>query len=301
MTHDARPALLSAALDAAARGWPVHPLRPGGKGSALHGERSCTGRSHCTNGHVKWEQRATCDPERIRRTWQSGAFNVGIAPGPAHLLVVDLDIPKGKDGSDAPCGATNFQALCEHAGAPWPATYTVRTPSGGLHLYFHTASRLPSTAGALAERIDTRAWGGNIVAAGSHTSQGAYVIEVHGAVAELPDWLHTLLQPPAVAPGTARLAPLLAPGTVSRRASVALEREAAQVAGTGEGGRNQRLLAGARALGRFVAWGEIPRHVVEEAFQAAGEAAGLSASECTATIRSALNWSIRTARPREAA
>ncbi|MEU6001891.1 bifunctional DNA primase/polymerase [Streptomyces sp. NPDC047197] len=296
--------LLTAALMAAARGWPVHPLRPGGKGSALHGERVCRGRGPCTHGHMKWEQRATCDPERIRRTWQTGAFNVGIAPGPAHLLVVDLDIPKGKDSADAPCGATNFQALCERAGAPWPATYTVRTPSGGLHLYFHTAHRLPSTAGTLAARIDTRGWGGNIVAAGSYTPHGAYTVDVDGPTAELPDWLHTLLQaPPAppAAPAVARLAPLLVPGTASRRASVALEREAAGVAGAGEGGRNQRLLAGARALGRFVAWGEIPRQVVEEAFQAAGEAAGLSAPECTATIRSALNWSIRTACPREAA
>ncbi|MER5183574.1 bifunctional DNA primase/polymerase [Streptomyces sp. NPDC002896] len=304
MTHDARSALLRAALDAAARGWPVHPLRPGAKGSALHGERSCTHRGVCASGHVKWEQRATCDPERIRRTWQTGAFNVGIAPGPAGLLVVDLDIPKAettKGSSDAPCGATNFQALCERAGAPWPATYTVRTPSGGLHLYFHTHHHLPSTKGTLADHIDTRAWGGNIVASGSRTPQGAYAVDVGGPVAELPDWLHTLLRAPAPASGSARLAPLLVPGTVSRRAHVALEREAAQVTGTGEGGRNQRLLEAARSLGRFVAWGEIPRHVVEEAFQAAGEAAGLTSSECRATIRSALDWSIRTARPREAA
>ncbi|OAH11326.1 bifunctional DNA primase/polymerase [Streptomyces jeddahensis] len=302
MTHDARSALLRAALDAAARGWPIHPLRPGAKGSALHGERSCTGRGPCSSGHVKWEQRATTDPERIRRTWSAGAFNVGIAPGPAHLLVVDLDIPKDektKGSSDAPCGATNFQALCERAGASWPATYTVRTPSGGLHLYFHTRHRLPSTKGTVAEHIDTRAWGGNVVAAGSHTAQGAYAVDVDGPVADLPDWLHTLLRAPAAASTAAGLAPLLVPGTVSRRAHVALEREAEQVAETGEGGRNQRLLEAARSLGRFVAWGEIPRHVVEEAFQAAGEMAGLSASECTATIRSALNWSIRTVRPRE--
>ncbi|WP_409056803.1 bifunctional DNA primase/polymerase [Streptomyces sp. SYP-A7185] len=301
MTHPPAPALLDAALDAAARGWPVHPLRPGGKGSALHGERACTGSGPCTSGHVKWEQRATCDPERIRRTWQTGAFNVGIAPGPAHLLVVDLDIPKGQDGPDAPCGATNFQALCERAGVPWPATYTVRTPSGGLHLYFHTPHHLPSTAGKLAARIDTRAWGGNIVAARSRTPHGTYTVDVDSQVAELPNWLHTLLRTPATTPGPARLAPLLLPGQASRRAHAALEREAAQVAGTGEGGRNQRLLAGARALGRFVAWGEISRSVVEEAFQAAGEMAGLPAPECRTTIRSALDWSIRTARPREAA
>ncbi|MFA3838619.1 bifunctional DNA primase/polymerase [Streptomyces aureus] len=304
MTHDAQPALLRAALDAAAHGWPVHPLRPGGKGSALHGERSCTGRGPCATGHLKWEQRATTDPERIRRTWQTGPFNIGIAPGPARLLVVDLDIPKaGKTtgSSDAPCGATNFQALCERAGAPWPATYTVRTPSGGLHLYFHTAEHvLHSTAGTLASHIDTRGWGGNIVAAGSHTPHGAYAVDIDAPVSALPAWLLDALRAPAPAPVTMS-APLLIPSTVTRRAEAALERETADVTATGEGGRNSRLLAGARALGRFVAWGEIPRVVVEEAFQAAGEAAGLPAAECRTTIRSALDWSIRTARPREAA
>ncbi|WP_406494674.1 hypothetical protein [Streptomyces sp. NBC_01604] len=42
----------------------------------------------------------------------------------------------------------------------------------------------------------------------------------------------------------------------------------------------------------FVAWGDLPRHVVEQALQEAGETAGLSASECRSTLRSALNWSI---------
>ncbi len=101
-------------------------------------------------------------------------------------------------------------------------------------------------------------------------------------------------------------APLLVPGRTTRRAQVALEREAAVVRGTPEaggpeGGRNKQLLVSARALGRFVAWGEIPRDVAEEAIQGAGEAAGLSAVECRTTIRSALDRSIRTCRPRDAA
>ncbi|MFM9369038.1 bifunctional DNA primase/polymerase [Streptomyces sp. Da 82-17] len=298
-----RERLLDSALAAAARGWHVHPLRPGAKGSALHGERSCTRQGVCADGHVKWEQRATHDAERIRRTWGAGGFNVGIAPGPSGLLVVDLDVPKDKDSSGAPGGADNFQALCERAGQPWPATYTVRTPSGGLHLYFHTTHRLPSTASTLAALIDTRAWGGNVVAAGSTTPQGPYEVDVDRPAAELPGWLLDLLQTPAAPakPAPALTAPLLVSSSVTRRASVALDRETAEVAATGEGGRNSRLLAGARSLGRFVAWGEIPRHVVEEAFQAAGESAGLPPHECRTTIRSALDWSIRTARPREAA
>lgn len=40
MTHDRNTTLLDAALRAAAS-WYVHPLRPGGKAPALHGEDRC--------------------------------------------------------------------------------------------------------------------------------------------------------------------------------------------------------------------------------------------------------------------
>jgi hypothetical protein len=147
--------------------------------------------------------------------------------------------------------------------------------------------------------IDTRAWGGYVVAPGSTTPDGAYEVLVKAPVAALPRWLAPLLLEPS-RPATRASAPLLIPEAVTRRARVALERETAAVAAAKQGGRNNRLLAGARALGRFVAWGEIPRDVVEEAFQAGGKAAGLPAAECRATIRSALDWSIRTCRPRDA-
>ncbi|MFD0416106.1 bifunctional DNA primase/polymerase [Streptomyces sp. NPDC127108] len=307
MTHHTaarRAHLLAAALAAAARGWHVHPLRPGGKGSALHGERACPRTSECADGHRKWEQRATIDPGRIRRAWTAGAFNVGIATGPSNLIVVDLDVSKdqaGKDSSDAPDGATSFEALCERAGQPVPLTYTVRTPSGGRHLYYtvRPGIRLFNTARTVAPNVDTRAWGGNIVAAGSTTSQGTYEVINGAPVADLPAWLLQHLQS---SPTSDRMpAPLLLFGQATRRAEASLERETAAVRGTSEGGRNNRLLSGARAMGRFIAWGEIPRDVVETAFQAAGEAAGLSPGECRTTIHSALNWSIRTCRPRATA
>ena len=75
-------------------------------------------------------------------------------------------------------------------------------------------------------------------------------------------------------------------------AAAALDNETRAVAATAEGGRDEALLRGARALGRFVAWGDLPRHVVEQALQDAGEAGGLSPGQCRSTIRSALNWSI---------
>ncbi|MEV6178407.1 bifunctional DNA primase/polymerase [Streptomyces sp. NPDC052015] len=292
--------LLGAALCSAEQGWPVIPLYPGSKRPAGHPERSCPGTGRCADGHRTPEQRATTDPGLIRAAWAQRPYNVGIATGPAGLLVVDLDVCKPEEQEGAPDGATSLAALCERAGQPLPATYQVRTPSGGRHLYFTAppGGKLPSSVNRLGPHIDTRAWGGYVVAPGSTTPEGAYEILDDAPVAALPSWLTALLAEPSRPAGPVAVTPVR-DGT--RAARAALERETAAVRGTPEGGRNTRLLAGARALGRFVAWGEITRDVVEEAFQGAGEAAGLSSAECRATIRSALDWSVRTCRPRETA
>src|SRR5690349_4361606 len=74
-----------------------------------------------------WPNLATTDHERIGAWWsQWPNANVGIIPGP-EVGVVDIDIGKG--------GEETWQRLCKEHGAP-PATFSVRTPSGGRHLYF---------------------------------------------------------------------------------------------------------------------------------------------------------------------
>ncbi|MFC5957723.1 bifunctional DNA primase/polymerase [Streptomyces pratens] len=297
--HDPCP-LLRAALDAAERGWHVFPLRPGTKRPALHGEKACTRTGPCVGGHRKWEQRATTDPDRIRAAWSRAPFNVGIATGPSRLVVVDLDVPKDKGSSDAPYGAATFAALCERAGHPVPDTYRTRTASGGTHLYFTAPHgvRLTNTAGTVAASVDTRAWGGYVVAAGSTLPAGAYEALCGPETAVLPGWLHTILQPAPARP----VGPLRLPAVDGSRAALAaLEAECAVVAAAPEGLRNVTLNRCAFKVGRFVAWGDLPRHVAEQAFQAVGEAVGLTAAECRTTIRSALDSSLRTARPREAA
>ncbi|MFD3944069.1 bifunctional DNA primase/polymerase [Streptomyces sp. NPDC058579] len=300
MTHDPRLALLRAALDAAERGWPVFPLRPGDKRPAGHPEASCPGTGRCADGHLVPERRATLDPDLIRAAWTMRPYNVGIATGPAGLLVVDLDTLKPKDVKGTPDGVTSLQALCERAGQAVAATYRVRTASGGEHLYFTAPAgvRLRSTAGTLAPKVDTRGWGGYVVAPGSVLPSGSYDVLDDVPVGELPVWLLEALAP---SQKSVRPVALSMPSRASRYADVVLEREAAAVATAVEGGREAELFRAARAVGRLVAWGDLDRHVVEEAFQVAGESAGLRPAECRSTLRSALNWSIRTARPRETA
>ncbi|MFE0251761.1 bifunctional DNA primase/polymerase [Streptomyces sp. NPDC059010] len=292
MTHNPRSALLRAALDAAERGWSVFPLRPGDKRPALHGEATCTFTGACAAGHLKWEQRATREPERIRTAWWHTPYNVGIATGPSRLLVVDLDMPKYKGSSDAPCGAATFAALCERAGHAVPHTYRVRTASGGQHLYFTVPDdvRLSNTAGTIGKLVDTRARGGYVVAAGSITTTGTYEPLSGSVAAPLPPWLLTILRP---APKPAQTPTGPVSGQSCRYADVALTNEAWNVATAADGTRNATLLRAARALGRLISSGDLTRTQVE---QALSKAAAGNASQPQRyyddVIRRGLDWSI---------
>jgi len=293
MTHDARSALLAAALAAADRGWHVFPLRPGTKVPTGHAAARCPHTGHCSHGHRTPEQRATTDHARIRQAWTHRPYGIGIATGPSGLVVVDLDQPKENEPKGTPDGVTSFAALCERAGQAVPTTLTVRTAGGGAHLYFTAPAgvRLPSTKGRLAPKIDTRAWGGYVVAPGSAVDGRRYEVVDDCPVVPLPTWLREALTPARPPHGPVRV-PVATSTRAGRYADAALRNEAAAVATTVEGGRNAALLQAARALGRLVASGDLPRSVVEEALQAAGQAAGLPPAECRATLRSGLNWSI---------
>lgn len=292
--------MLHAALATARRGWPVFPLRPGAKNPALHRQDRCPLTGACGDGHVKWEQRATIDEAIVVGCWSHKPYNVGLATGPAGLVVIDLDVVKPNSSQDAPGGAENLLALCERAGQPVPATRTVRTPSGGIHLYFTALDgiRLGNTAGKLAPLIDTRAHGGYVVAPGSTTPAGVYEVTDPSPVAELPAWILALLQPPAPRPLCLRMPGAVRAGSAAR---AALDAECNAVRQAPAQQANNTLNRSAFKVGRFVVWGDLPREEVEEAFQAAGEERGLTAAECRATIRSALDSSARTARARQTA
>lgn len=294
--------LLVSALTAAERDWPVIPLHPYAKRPAGHPERVCPRTGRCASGHRKPEQRATTNPELIHATWGSRPYNVGIATGPAGLLVVDLDVCKPEEPKGAPDGATSLAALCERTGQAVPRTYRVRTARGGEHLYFTapSAMRLKCSANRLGAHIDTRAWGGYVVAPGSTTPDGTYEVTDHAPVAPLPAWLAALLteQPKSA---HVELAPVR-DGT--RAANTALKRECAVIRAATEGGpdgRNNTLHRSACKIARFVAWGHLPRESAEQAIQGAGEATGLPPAECRTTIRSAMDWVITHATPQQAA
>ncbi|MFB6807461.1 bifunctional DNA primase/polymerase [Streptomyces sp. NPDC056387] len=291
-----QPLLLDAALALAARGWPVIPLRPRSKVSALHGETRCPRAGACAAGHAKPEQRATTDPDRIRTAWGAGAFNIGLATGPAGLVVIDLDAPKPSDPPGTLHGREILHNLCASLGERLPDTHAVATPSGGLHLYFTAlpGTQVRSNQDILGRHIDHRAWGGYVVAPGSTTPAGTYTITDDRPPAPLPAWLYARL----TAPPRIKAVPLRTPmaDRGSRRAAyadAALRGEERKVASAVEGERNQAVVQAARALGRLVASGDLDRAVVEEAISRGAEAAGQKPYEYRSAITSALNWSIR--------
>jgi hypothetical protein len=351
--------LLAAALAAAERGWAVFPCRPGDKRPALHSESACPRTGPCAERHAKPEDRATTDPQRIQRCWAAGEFNVGLATGPSGLVVVDCDIPKPgtrpprewdlpgvRDGQDV------FAVLAERAGADLTealTTYTVRTRHGGWHLYYrhpHLPDPNPNTSpdaspehsrdagsgggglrlrntagdrGGLGWCIDTRAWGGYVLAAGSVVAPdpgmpgpGRYDVIEDIPPAPLPAWLADRLtarpDPPAVDPqqAAAQLRQLYA--RVDRRsayAAAALKGELDQVLHArhpdhGGAGRNHTLNAAAYRLGQLVGAGLLPEQLTELALEQAAAAhvgvKGFTAAEAAAAIRSGLRAGQRSPR-----
>lgn len=325
MTADHPAKLLDVALATAARGWHVLPLRPGTKQPASHGYDRCPRTGECAPRHQGWEQRATTDPVRIRAAWGTGrgaSCNVGIACGPSGLVVIDLDVPKPEDG-EPPAWVTEtpgvrdgqdvLTVLAEDAtGCGLPAeTYTVTSPSGGLHLYYAAPAgmALRNTEGdrgrGLGWKVDTRAHGGYVVGAGSVLERGggrAYRVLDDRAPVELPGWLAARLAPAPLPPAPA--APISpARGPRSRYLDAAIHGEVAKVLDAPASQRNACLYAAAVALGQLVAGEALTEAEVTDALlSAAGKHIALgaySARQATQTIGSGIRAGAN--RPRQVA
>lgn len=114
-------------------------------------------------------------------------FNWAVATGPSGLFVIDVD-PNGLDW---------WGKLLERDPVIRKAVeraYQVRTPRGGLHIYFRGEG--PSTASRIAEGIDTRGGikrdgkivsGGYVLLPGSKTNAGAYSELPGGQIFALPE------------------------------------------------------------------------------------------------------------------
>jgi Bifunctional DNA primase/polymerase, N-terminal len=278
-----RAALLDSALTLARAGMHVFPLKPNTKVPALR---------------QGWEERATTDPDRIRRCWSDGPYNIGVACGPSRLLVVDCDTPK----ADTPPppepfnvpgvneGADVLVMLAERYAEPFPLdAYTVNTGRGGMHLYFRQPEGEPlrNTAGRLGWLIDTRGDGGYVVGPGSIVDGRPYRAFGEPHAEPLPGWLARLLTAPKqrpVAPTRPPNQPAGGPRQPGAYAAKVLREELATILGAQPGTRNDTLNRVAFNLGRHVARGTVPEDLARDALDyAVGKLGGdVAKSETTA-------------------
>jgi len=183
------------ALYLAARGFYIAPL---------------VSNSKKPSGH--WREQSTLDTQTIKdwfvdpyMEWPQ-KLNILVDASKSGLCIVDIDDKDGKDGSSAWVKLVGSN--------PMPKTFTVRTPTGGRHLYFR-ASGYTNSAGKLAPGLDIRGEGGYVVAPSStlkgfyqpktqeYTEEdacgleiwvdGKYTIEEGCDAIEMPEWLHEAL------------------------------------------------------------------------------------------------------------
>jgi hypothetical protein len=257
-----------AALRYAAVGWPVFPVRTGGKVPLTpHG---------CKD--------ASTDPAFIRAWWQRHpTANLGIATGPGSgLLVVDVD--------PAPGGYASLARL--EAGHGALATLEAGTPAGGAHLYlaYPSGRQLGNSAGRLGPGLDTRGAGGYVVAPPSRRSEGPYVWSVDpDPVMPAPAWLVDLLDPPPPPRQPARR-PAFGPDD-DRRLLARFDGLLDFIGEATPGQRNNRLHWAACRLAELLAEGAPPAWA--ELLVDAGVAAGLPRAEAAKTVRSGVEGSAR--------
>jgi len=148
---------------------------------------------------IKWKDDATTDINLINEISEIDPnFNWGAVIDEGYV-VIDIDAKGDVHKHD---GIATFKNLVEKYGLP-PDTFTVKTPSGGLHLYFRCTNRsIPKTAANIngLMGIDIKSNGGGyVVAAGSRIDGNFYeVADDTAPIADLPEWLEKLIEKPPV-------------------------------------------------------------------------------------------------------
>ena len=247
--------ILGQALAYAAAGWPVFPTRANAN-PCPYSPGECACKAPFTAHGFK---DATTEPDRIGAWWSARPdLNVAIATGAPGPDVLDVDVTA--EGS----GWAAFHQL-KDAGLLSGARVLIRTPRGGLHVYFagtrQPCGRLPW------HHLDFKAAGGYVLAPPSAVHGKRYELLDHRGGDGRIDWqvVRQVLSPPR--------------RPVTGNGGGDITRLAAWVAGQPEGNRNSGLYWAAR---RAVESGLDPGDLVPAAVQA-----GLSETEAHRTIDSA--------------
>lgn len=279
------PTCLEVALRCAAAGWVPVPLvawRDEHGHAMLTPPRGFTfaGRDVVTEDEVRaWWSRRSFDGVAVRTC----------APRGPRAIVVDLDVPSPAK-PDRHDGRVGLAAL-ERAHGALPDTWTVESPSGGLHYWLTvpTEVRVRSTQSELAPGVD-------VIGAGSigrlpptRRHDGAYrAVRRHGRLpAPAPGWLLELVATQVRPKPRSRFLP--APRSFDRdRGDRALTLAAARIACAPEGTRQGTASRMAYWIGGLVAAGQVAESEALPILEDAAVHAGLPTREAHDTVRRGL-------------
>ena len=311
LNHDETPnnPMLVAALEYAARGWSIFPVPVGTKKSHKSAARTASGE--------RWG--ATRDPDEIRadfRQWPGA--NIGLPCGPDNgIFCLECDTVAGGHAAD---GIASLRDLESKLGI-LPTTLMAHSPSGSLHYYFlyPPGIEIKNSASQVGPGIDIRGIGGMMIVPPSRKpGVGVYEwLNPTVPICAAPAWLLDLLtavvvpesdpQPTISEQAKAKIKPppnyfeSLAEFEDARIAgwgASALANEAAEVAATALGARNDRLNKAAFNLGRIVGadWSPLTAQEVTDQLMNAAMANGSirdsGRQAALATIKSGLDKGI---------
>lgn len=260
---------LDAAFELCAFGWMVFPCAAGKKEPAIarrDGGRGCLDATDDEDKICEWAARY---PDA----------NVGVACGEGSaLLVVDIDSNHG--------GLDSIKAL-RSQGFQLPPTVSVRTPSGGWHLYYAYVDGPKNSKSLLGKGVDIRTTGGYVVGPPSVLA-GAKAYRWHSAplgsvLPRLPSWATQRLKPREETPFYREEKRM--PGDIDGLV-IFMERAA-------QGERNAILHWCSMRAGEAISRSEISERQAFDDMVDAGLRVGLSRDEAAKTARSGIKRGMR--------
>ena len=287
--------MLDRALKYAAAGWPVFPLAAGSKVPLIKAAHPpghpCRGECGML-GHGLYD--ATVDVDLIAAWWgndgEPGA-NLGLRTG-VRFWVLDVDAKAPKRGG---LTGPEMMAELEAKHGKLPETLTIRTPGGGLHMFF--ALPVDRTIGnrvtikhadGRKSSLDVRGVGAYVVGEPSSVDGKSYALILRAPIVAAPGWLLDVVCPQKASTVTPSRAPVIDAGT--RYGAAALAGACQDIQTAAEGERHARIFSASASIGSLIAGGAVGLHqgACEAALIDAARSTGKTEREIQRTVRDGL-------------
>ena len=177
---------------------------------------------------------ATTNEDQIK-LWQTNLPNCNwaVATGKeSGIWVLDIDVKNGAQGDKS------FYKMIEGQ-EKWPETFTVKTPSGGLHYYFIYDERIKNLVNiGDFGGIDIKTTGGYVLCPPSVLPNGAYSVVNNCEIIKAPEWFIELLTKKEIIKHKKELEPIELE-TARRRAKIIYDKYISSVS---KGSRNNTCM-----------------------------------------------------------